>query len=137
MDKYILSLILTSILAPALGYFLAKWKLRDELAAMKDKAPYEVLTNALKQREAVITDLVRNRNAEERASDQERQQERVQLVEVLTKVAGAMDAIKDELVEHRREERERVAAIHNRLNEIQKDLWATRGGSGNGGQQRA
>lgn len=152
MDKYILSLLLTSIVAPALAYYLARWKLKDELAAVKEKAPYEVLTNALKQRDAQLEGLVLARSKEAQAdkaaaasdkaasdkataADREKASaERIQLAQVLTKVAAAMDAIKDELVEHRREERERIATVHNRLNEIQKDLWATRGG--NGGSSR-
>ena len=146
IDKYLASQVLGLILAPVLCYYLARWKLRDELSAMKDKAPYEMLTNALKQREATIAQLVTAKNAEERSDDERDQKERVQLAETLVSISSAMRALKDEMVEgrtsikleiseHRKEERVRTGSLHNRLNEIQKDIWATRGG--NGGQARA
>ncbi len=135
MDKYLFSQVLALILAPALGYFLARWKMKDELSSMKEKAPYEALANALKARETTITQLVAAKTEDERADEEKDQKERIQLAQVLVQISGAMQAIKDELVEHRQEERERTASFHNRLNEIQKDIWATRGG--NGGLPRA
>ena len=139
MDKYLLSLILTVIIGPLVGYYIHKMRTRVDLDAQKEKAPFEVLQAAITSREREIS-VSREQMAlfikdhmkedrEERALDR---QERDQLIEVLTQSVEAMRAVKDELGAHRQEEAVRTAAIHARLDDIKSDVNFIKGGIGRG-----
>ena len=130
MDKYILSLLLTVVIGPLIsGVVVFWWQSRVRAKERTEVAPLEMYQAALQSsqremsanREQLVL-FMKDHMKEDKEERERDRTERDQLVEVLTKTAEAIRAVKDELVEHRAEERDRTASLHVRLDEIKTEV---------------
>ncbi len=118
IDKYILGLILTLIVGPAVTYYLTKRKAENDTAKKYAEAPLEAVQGA----NAQLVAFVREQMADARKERETDHKEREQLVTVLTETKEAMRALRDEIQDHREEERRRAAEMSAKLEEINREV---------------
>lgn len=112
MDRTIALALITTVLAPVVGYLVFKFRARVEVEKRQDEAPLDLLKQAqqeIAQSRTQLYTFMNNHLEHDRM-------EREKLIEVLTEQKEAMKSISQDLIEHRQEERERTASFHERFN---------------------
>ena len=131
---YIVAPALASAFTAIVGFVIYKRRARVDLDAERERAgirredqPLVTMQKALDKayaESAAAREQVEKLMANHLEHDR---QDRDRLIEVLTETKEAMRTIKDEIVEHRAEERERAGAIHARFNTVSQDIAFLKG----------
>lgn len=131
------TMLLSIIVAPLvaiLGYWarsrVDSIRQKETIQAKEQEVPLELLKSSLAKRDVEIMEsrqqlytFIHNHLEHDRV-------ERDKLIEVLTEVKETMKTISGDLIQHRTEERERTVTVHERLNDMHKDISKIQGSIG-------
>lgn len=114
MDKTLVMPIIGALAGGLTTWFMVWAKKRTaqvEVEKRQEEAPLVALERVLGQQQAFMGEHLKN--------DRE---DRAQVVKALTQITESLRALNDDMVEHRQEERERTASLHERFNGMNEKM---------------